>query len=124
MELVQCRIMTDNVEKMAAFYADLVDTNVALNEYYVEIPAGAASVGISRHRFAGFRANEDPMCGAPGGVILDFQVDDADAHYQRITAMGVDWVMPPRTQPWGSRSMIFHDPDGHLINVFSRAIRP
>ena len=36
-------------------------------------------------------------------------------------ALGVDWVMPPTTQPWGSRSMIFRVPEGNLINVFSRS---
>jgi uncharacterized glyoxalase superfamily protein PhnB len=119
MELAQCRIMTDNVELMAAFYADLMGTHVALNEYYVEVPAGPTSVGFSRHRFAGFRANETE-CATSGQVVLDFRAEDADAHYPRIAAMGVDWVMPPKTQPWGSRSMIFRDPEGHLVNVFSR----
>jgi hypothetical protein len=31
----------------------------------------------------------------------------------------VDWVTPFTTQPWGNRSMIFKDPAGNLINVFS-----
>ena len=53
-------------------------------------------------------------------VILDFLVDDVDAEYGRITALGVEWVMPPTTQPWGNRSMIFRDPAGNLVNVFSR----
>jgi uncharacterized glyoxalase superfamily protein PhnB len=120
MELVQCRIVTDHVEKMAAFYAGLVSADVTLNGYYVEVPAGPASVGFSRRRFAGFRAKEN-SCTGPGQVILDFQADDADIHYARIAAMGVDWVMPPTTQPWGSRSMIFRDPEGHLVNIFSRS---
>ena len=59
------------------------------------------------------------MCQS-GQLILDFLTDDADAQYPRIAAMGVEWIMPPRTQPWGSRSMIFRDPEGHLVNVFSR----
>jgi len=29
------------------------------------------------------------------------------------------WVRPT-TQPWGNRSMIFRDPGGNLVNVFSR----
>jgi uncharacterized glyoxalase superfamily protein PhnB len=53
--------------------------------------------------------------------ILDFLVDDADGEYPRIAALGVDWVLPPTTQPWGSRSMIFRDPAGNLVNVFSRS---
>jgi hypothetical protein len=44
MELVQSRIVTDDVEGLAAFYARLVGTPVALNEYYVEVPAGALSM--------------------------------------------------------------------------------
>ncbi|MBV9384655.1 MAG: VOC family protein [Streptosporangiaceae bacterium] len=121
MELVQCRIITADVERMAAFYAALVRADVPLNEYYVEVPAGAASVGFSRRRFAGFRADESvDSVRTHGQVILDFHAEDTDAHYPRIAAMGVGWVMPPKTQPWGSRSMIFRDPEGHLVNVFSR----
>ena len=51
--------------------------------------------------------------------MLDFLVDDVDAEYERIAALGVDWVMPPTDQPWGSCAMIFADPEGNLINVFS-----
>jgi predicted enzyme related to lactoylglutathione lyase len=127
MELVQARFVTDDVAGLAAFYARLVRTTTALNDYYVEVQAGPASVGFSRRRFtecpAGRGGRADltggPRC--PGAFILDFQADDADAEYPRIAALGVDWVIRPATQPWGSRSMIFRDPQGSLINVFSRA---
>jgi predicted enzyme related to lactoylglutathione lyase len=121
MELVQSRIVTDDVEGLAAFYATLVGTPVALNEYYVEVQAGPMSVGFSKRRFTEYDDAVRP--GRPphlGEVILDFLVDDVDAEYDRITALGVDWVMPPTNQPWGSRSMIFRDPEGNLVNVFSR----
>jgi len=29
-------------------------------------------------------------------------------------------VKPPTTQPWGNRSIYFRDPDGNLINFYSR----
>jgi predicted enzyme related to lactoylglutathione lyase len=121
MELVQSRIVTDDVEGLAGFYAELLGVPTALNEYYVEIVAGPASVGFCRRRFTEYR---EPEC--PGGgqgrdeIILDFLVDDVDAEYPRIAALGVEWVMPPTTQPWGNRSMIFRDPAGNLVNVFSR----
>jgi predicted enzyme related to lactoylglutathione lyase len=122
MELVQARIVTDDVQRLAAFYASLVRTAVALNEYYVEVPAGPASVGFSRRRFTEYREDqaaraERPPCQAE--TILDFLTDDVDAEYRRIDALGVDWVMPPATQVWGNRAMIFRDPEGILINVFS-----
>jgi len=119
MKLIQARIVTDDVAGLAAFYAGLLRADVALNEYYVEVPAGPMSVGFSRRRFT-----EYPACPAaperPREMILDFLVGDADIEYPRIAALGVDWVMPPTTQPWGSRSMVFRDPDGTLVNVFSR----
>lgn len=87
MDLVQCRMVSDDVEGLAEFYARLLGVAAALNEYYVEIQAGPASVGFSRRRFTEHRE--------AGGVILD-------------------------SQPWGSRSMMFRDPAGNLVNVFSR----
>ena len=120
MELVQARFVTDDVPGLAAFYARLVRTTAALNDYYVEVPAGPMSVGFSRRRFTEYTGD---LAGSPRGpvaFILDFQADDADAEYPRIDALGVDWVMRPATQPWGNRSMIFRDPQGSLINVFSR----
>ena len=124
MELVQGRIVTDDVEGLAAFYATLVRTPVALNDYYVEVPAGPMSVGFSKNRFTECGEN---LAARPQGlpvrneIILDFMAADVDAEYERITAMGVAWVMPPATQPWGNRSMIFRDPEGNLVNVFSRS---
>ena len=40
MDLAQCRLVTDDVEGLAAFYARLLAVPTALNEYYVEIEAG------------------------------------------------------------------------------------
>lgn len=124
MELAQSRFVTDNVEQLAAFYAELLGTPVTLNEYYVEVPAGPVTIGFSKRRFTEYRdhqaaCSERGRQRRPGPSILDFQVDDVDAEYERIAAMGVTWVLPPTTQPWGSRAMIFTDPDGNLINVFS-----
>jgi catechol 2,3-dioxygenase-like lactoylglutathione lyase family enzyme len=123
MELVQCRMVTDDVAGLAGFYARLLGGPAALNEYYVEIQAGSASVGFSRRRFTEHReADGCPRAGPDrrDGIILDFLVDDVDAEYPRIAALGVDLVLRPTTQPWGNRSMMFRDPAGNLVNVFSR----
>ncbi len=125
MDLVQGRIVTDDVQRLAAFYARLLGARVTLNDYYVEVPAGPASVGFSRRRFTEYcddrAAGRGCLSPRRAEVILDFQAADVDAEYLRIDALGVDWVMPPATQPWGSRTMTFRDPEGILINVFSRA---
>jgi predicted enzyme related to lactoylglutathione lyase len=122
MELVQSRIVTDDVQRLAAFYARLVRAPAVLNDYYVEVPTGALSVGFSRRYFTEYREDRAARPGRAqhrAEIILDFQASDVDTEYQRIAGLGVDWVTPPTTQPWGNRSMIFRDPEGNLINVFS-----
>jgi predicted enzyme related to lactoylglutathione lyase len=122
MELVQSRIVTDGVRRLAAFYGRLVQTDVVLNDYYVEVPTGAMSVGFSRHHYTEYQAGQTACSQCPqhrAEIILDFQTRDVDAEYQRIAGLGVGWVTPPTTQPWGNRSMIFRDPEGTLVNVFS-----
>jgi catechol 2,3-dioxygenase-like lactoylglutathione lyase family enzyme len=125
MELVQSRIVTDDVARLAGFYARLLGVPVTLNDYYVELQAGPASVGFSRRRFTEYRDDDGREAAAADRRrqdegILDFLVDDVDAEYPRIAALGVEWVLLPATQPWGNRSMIFRDPAANLVNVFSR----
>jgi predicted enzyme related to lactoylglutathione lyase len=122
MELVQARIVTDDVAGLASFYARLIGATVAVNDYYVEVPAGPMSVGFSKVRFTEYPADQarPDAPGRPCQMILDFMADNVDAEHLRIDALGVAWVLRPTTQLWGNRSMIFSDPGGNLVNVFSR----
>lgn len=117
MELVQARFVTDDVGALATFYANLLETPVASNDYYVEVPAGPATIGFSRRRFTEYRAPARRLGGDE--FILDFRTSDVDAQYQRIATLGVGWVMPPTDQPWGTRAMVFRDPNGNLVSVFA-----
>jgi uncharacterized glyoxalase superfamily protein PhnB len=124
MDLVQSRIVTDDVGRLAAFYARLVGISVVLNGYYVEVPTAAASVGFSRRRFTECREDQAARPCSPqhqAEIMLDFRAGDVDAEYKRISRLGVTWVMPPATQLWGCRTMIFRDPAGNLVNISSLA---
>ena len=121
MELVQCRMVTDDVEGLAGFYAGLLAVP-ADPERVLRRDRGRAGLGgflpAEVHRVPGARVPRRRQ--GRDEIILDFLVDDVDAEYPRIAALGVEWVMPPTTQPWGNRSMVFRDPAGNLVNVFSR----
>lgn len=122
MELVQSRIVTNDVTGLARFYAALVDTVVVTNDYYVEVGTPAQRIGLSRMRYSDL---DDGACGPPkgvelGAVILDFAVNDLDVEHDRLWGLDVDWLMAPTLQPWGRRSMMLRDPEGHLINVFEK----
>ena len=54
--------------------------------------------------------------------MIEFRVDDVDAECARLLQIPVEWVKTASTQPWGNRSMYFRDPDGNLVNVYTRVI--
>ena len=57
-------------------------------------------------------------------AILEFEVADVDREYARLQGIVKDWVKTPATQPWGTRSIYFRDPDGNLIDFFTTARKP
>ena len=44
------------------------------------------------------------QAGANKSVMLEFQVPEVDQQYARLKRLniGIDWVMPPTTFPWGT----------------------
>jgi uncharacterized glyoxalase superfamily protein PhnB len=118
MQLVQSRIVTDDVPGLATFYATLAGAEVVLNDYYLEIPT--LTMGFSQYRFSAFTGCPGQPGLRRGEIVVDFSVNDVDREFERVGRLGVDWVHPPTDQPWGARAMMFRDPEGHPVNVFSR----
>ena len=42
---------------------------------------------------------------------ITFACDDVQKTYERLTALGVEFLHPPKHEPWGSYTL-FKDPDG------------
>ena len=51
-------------------------------------------------------------------------VDDVDAEWTRLRDVLADVVAEPTTMPWGNRALLFRDPDGNLINLFTPVAEP
>jgi uncharacterized glyoxalase superfamily protein PhnB len=54
-------------------------------------------------------------------VISEFRVTDLDREYRRLQSLVKVRVKLPTTQPWGTRSIYFRDPDGDLIDFYAPA---
>ncbi|CNG89710.1 glyoxalase [Mycobacterium tuberculosis] len=52
-------------------------------------------------------------------AIIEFIVDDVDAEYERLRGSIGEVVTAPTTMPWGNRALLFRDPDGNLVNLFT-----
>lgn len=60
--------------------------------------------------------------GVNGTFSLAIEFNDpgiVDAEHQRLKAMGVPFVYPPRDEPWGMRSAMLQDPDGNLVELMA-----
>jgi predicted enzyme related to lactoylglutathione lyase len=53
------------------------------------------------------------------GVMLNFNVDDVDAEYSRLTKAGLQIAMPLEDHPWGDRGFSVVDPIGNSVYVYS-----
>jgi uncharacterized glyoxalase superfamily protein PhnB len=94
-----------------------------LAEDFAEIRLAGPIVAISTERAVKQFNAGAATAAANRSAIIEFQVEDVDAVHARLSGGPIDWVMMPTTQPWGNRSMLLRDPDGNLINIFTRLTR-
>jgi len=52
-------------------------------------------------------------------IQIAFTVEDVDAEYERVKAMGAEIAAPPTQRPWGAKNMSFLDPDNNLVTFRS-----
>jgi uncharacterized glyoxalase superfamily protein PhnB len=121
MKFASVRLVTADIDRLLAFYANLTGTEpVRLAPIFAEVrlPGGAVLAISSEELVKQFNAGA-AVAGANRSAIIEFQVDDVDAEHARLGDT-VDYAMPPATMPWGNRSMLLRDPDGNVVNVFAR----
>ncbi len=53
------------------------------------------------------------------GIEIVIQVDDVDAAYARLSAVGVVFDGPPADQEWGARHAWLRDPSGYRLSIYS-----
>lgn len=120
MKFASVRIVTNDIDKLLAFYATLTGVaGVRLAPDFAEMRLPGATLAIASERsIKQFNAGA-ATAAANHSAILEFQVDDVDDVRVRLGDTAVAYVMQPVDQPWGNRSMLLRDPDGNLINVFA-----
>jgi catechol 2,3-dioxygenase-like lactoylglutathione lyase family enzyme len=118
MKLKQTRLVTEDVDRLVRFYETVTGAGAARGgPGYVELETPGAGLAIAG---AGVRAAYGVVATAANrSAILDFEVEDVDREYDRLRGVVKDWVLPPTNQPWGTRAILFRDPDGNLINFFA-----
>jgi predicted enzyme related to lactoylglutathione lyase len=121
MDLASIRIITHDVDRLAIFY-EVVTGTVATRAapVFAEIRTASGTLAVASTATVGMLGDQAPKPAANDTIIIEFLVPDVDAEFDRLKDELDDIVLEPTTMPWGNRSTLFRDPDGNLVNLFSR----
>jgi catechol 2,3-dioxygenase-like lactoylglutathione lyase family enzyme len=115
-------LITNDVKRLVDFYEPILTMKAKWSgKDYAEFPTSAGLLAIFSAE-----AQEDYIPGSTEAaqnksVILEFKVADVNQEYGRLQNLVKVWVKPPTTQPWGTRSIYFRDPDGNLVDFYTPA---
>ncbi|BBX31268.1 glyoxalase [Mycolicibacterium mageritense DSM 44476 = CIP 104973] len=120
MKFVSTRVITSDVHRLVTFYEHLTGaTAVWGNELFAEIPTPVGTLAIGSDKTVPLFGAGSAEAAANRSAIIEFIVDDVDAEYQRLRGHIGAVVTEPTTMPWGNRALLFRDPDGNLVNLFT-----
>ena len=119
--LVNTCLITDNVGRLVQFYEPILALKAQrFGKDYAEFQTGAGVLAIFSAAAQQKYIPGSAEAGKNKSAILQFRVTDVDKEYARVQSMVKTWVKPPTTQPWGTRSIYFRDPDGNLVDFYAR----
>lgn len=120
MQFSSVRLVTNAFESLVSFYTLLSGTEATrLADGFAEVRLDGATLAISEeHLVQRFNAGA-ATAAANRSAILEFEVADVPEVYARLRD-SAPVVMPPTLMPWGNHSLLLRDPDGNLVNIFSR----
>lgn len=120
MKFASVRLVTQQFEALLTFYSRLSGTAATrLADGFAEVRLDGATLAISEERLVQLFNQGAATAASNRSAILEFEVVDVDgtlAHMEGVAEV----VMPITVMPWGNRSALLRDPDGSLVNLFSR----
>ena len=111
-------LCTDDVAGTAAFWQRHFRFTPAFwSDWYVHLTSDvspSANLAILDYRHDSLPA---PFQRKAQGLLVNFEVEDVDAEYERAVAAGLKIHVTLRDEPFGQRHFITEDPNGVAIDV-------
>ena len=112
-------LITEDVAQLAGFYCRVLEVEAEGDNVHQELFTEGAGMTIFSKDGMEEMAPGSMIGAGYGSFTLGFMVEEVDSAYRRLLNLGVEIVKPPKTYPWGTRSVWFRDPDGNIINFFA-----
>ncbi|MFM0472600.1 VOC family protein [Paraburkholderia strydomiana] len=124
MKFASVRVVTRDIDGLVEFYQRLSGIKaVRPADGFAEMRFEGATLAISSEHLIELFNVGAATAAENQSAILEVEVGDVDAVFERMKASGTNIVMPTTLMPWGNRSLLLRDPDGNLVNIFSRSKR-
>lgn len=120
MSFASVRIITDDLEGMVAFYERITGQPAERPApVFAQFSGPGGTLAIaSTATVAVLGGALTPATNR--SVLIEFEVADVDGDFAGLQLGSDDVVLEPTTMPWGNRSALVRDPDGNVVNLFSR----
>ena len=106
-------IYVSDMQRAVEFYGDTVGIGVRTTSEefpeFVELATEGAILAL--HSVDPGWSDNQKRIGRPTGITIT--VPDIDSVYRSMSAKGVRFSQPPKTEPWGGKTTTFFDPDGN-----------
>ncbi|PPG40949.1 VOC family protein [Rathayibacter sp. AY2B5] len=120
MSFTSLRIVTDDLDGLVAFYEQVVGRPAERPApVFAQFTGAGATLAIARTSTVAM-LDGAVVPASNRSVLLEFEVPDVDRAFAELAHRSEDVVLPPSTMPWGNRSALVRDPDGNVVNLFSR----
>jgi uncharacterized glyoxalase superfamily protein PhnB len=118
--LTKTCLITDNVKQLVNFYEPILNLKSKWSgDDYAEFSTGNVVLAIFSAEAQEKYIPGSSVAANNRSLVLEFRVADVDREYRRLQSLVKVWVKPPTTQPWGTRSIHFRDPDGNLVDFYT-----
>lgn len=108
MRIGEVCLNTNDVVKLANFYKQLFGIDNGSNDEVHQTLISEETQFTVYNDGSKKNNNNQNIC-------LAFTVDDIDAEYHKLLAMGTEIIEKPTKRPWGTTNMSFYDPDRNVI---------
>ncbi|TDL69195.1 VOC family protein [Paenibacillus amylolyticus] len=120
MNFASVRIITDDVDRLVEFYEKITGVSAERPApVFAELVMPSCTLAIGHSQTVQLFGADSAVAANNRTVIIEFHVHDVDDEYERLKPFVDEWVKEPTTMPWGNRALLFRDPDGNLVNLFT-----
>ena len=110
-------LFVTNLGDSKEFYIKTFDkTSIFEDANSVVFKFGETMINLLEHGEAPSLIGPAAVASKESGSRFQFtiEVEDVDAQAERLSSLGITLINGPMDRPWGVRTLLFADPDGHL----------